>query len=65
MGRVKVCMDYTYVGSHGTAWFIADETEIELLRRSEAARIALIEKWKPELIGKGLRSVNFQKYEKL
>lgn len=64
MARVKVCMDYDYPGSHGTAWFHADEDEIELLRRSREARIALIEKWKPELKGR-LRGANFQKYEKL
>lgn len=64
MGRVKVWMDYDYPGSHGTASFNADEDEVELLRRSQQARIALVEKWKPELKGK-VRGANFQKYEKL
>ena len=64
MGRVKVYMDYDYPGTHGNGVFNANEDEVELLRRSMEARIALVEKWKPELKGK-LRGANFQKYEKL
>ena len=52
MGKVKVTLTYSRVGIGCAGTFIADECEVELLRKNMDARIALIEKWKPELRGK-------------